>query len=140
MKKNREDRICIICQKQYKYCRCAEYDNLPNFMDSFCSENCHDLYNITAGYINGWLDKEVEVTRLEKADISRFEYFPQWMKDAIKNMQEYKNEIPIAAISEVLEKTEGPKEKQEEQKAEDTPNYSEKRNDNYRRNKQKFKK
>jgi hypothetical protein len=55
-------------------------------------------------------------------------------------MQEYKNEVPITAISEVLEKTEEPEEKQEEQKAEDTPNYSEKRNDNYRRNKQKFKK
>lgn len=100
--KTRADRVCSICQIEYKYCDCAEYQHLERWHDAYCSLNCHDLYNITAGWVNNWLDKEVELARLEKSDLSRFEYFPEWMQDVIKEMQGYKREVSAEAINAVL--------------------------------------
>lgn len=105
MAKTRADRYCTICGEHYLYCRCQEYDHMEPWHDAYCSANCKDLYNITAGYLNGWMEKEVEIARLEKADLSKIEKFPQWMQDTIKEMQNYKNEsaVPVDAINQVMD-------------------------------------
>ena len=104
MAKTRADRYCTICGEHYLYCRCQEYDHMEPWHDAYCSANCKDLYNITAGYLNGWMEKEVEIARLEKADLSKIDSFPQWMQDTIKEMKNYKKEsdVPVEAINQVL--------------------------------------
>ena len=96
-------RICTICHKEYEYCpTCSKYSHLPRWMDAYCSENCKDLYNITAGWINGWLDKDVEIARLSKMDLTNKKQFPKWMQDVIGEMENYKPEIPAETIEKVI--------------------------------------
>ncbi len=104
MVKTRADRYCTVCGDHYLYCRCQEYENMEPWHDAYCSENCKNLYNITAGWINNWLDKEVEITRLEKSDVSKIKKFPQWMQDVIKEMKDYnsENNIPVDVIDQVI--------------------------------------
>lgn len=91
MPKKRFDKICSICKKEYKYCsQCSDFDHLPRWMDAYCSQNCKDLYNIAAGWLNGWKDKDTEISRLENIDLSRIDNYPQWLKDAIRDMNLYK--------------------------------------------------
>ena len=108
MVKTRADRYCTVCGDHYLYCRCQEYDGMEPWHDAYCSDNCKNLYNITAGWLNNWLDKEVEIARLENCDISKIDKFPQWMQDVIKEMKEYnkKNDIPVDAINQVMGKNE----------------------------------
>lgn len=38
-------RICYLCGDSYHYCpNCDEDRNKPQWMFSFCSENCHEIY------------------------------------------------------------------------------------------------
>ena len=108
MAKTRADRYCTVCGDHYLYCRCQEYD-------AYCSANCKDLYNITAGYLNEWLDKEVEIARLESADISKIDQFPQWMQDTIKEMKNYKKkeQVPTDVIAKMISEDEDADKKEE---------------------------
>ena len=104
-KNKRFEKVCTICRKNYQFCsQCSDFDHLPRWMDAYCSENCKDLYNIAAGWINNWLDKDVELARLEKIDLSRKEYYPDWLKNVIDEMNSSKSDVPLKAIVDVLEK------------------------------------
>lgn len=90
MPKKRFDKVCSVCKKEYKYCsQCSDFDHLPRWMDAYCSQNCKDLYNIAAGWLNGWKDKDVEIDRLNNIDLSKMNDYPQWLKDVIKDMNLY---------------------------------------------------
>lgn len=93
-----------MCGREYKYCNCVEYSHMEPWHDAYCSANCKDLYNITAGWVNDWLDKDVEIARLEKMDLSYIDKLPEWMQKTIKEMQEYKPEVPVETLIEVLDK------------------------------------
>ena len=56
-------------------------------MSAFCGKNCAELYNITAGYVNGWLPKEQEAERLKALDLSYFDDLAEWMKQPILEMK-----------------------------------------------------
>ena len=124
---SRFDRTCTICGKKYEYCAtCSKFSHLPRWMDAYCSENCKDLYNITAGWANNWLDKDVEIARLEKCDLTNIDKYPQWMRDIIKEMQSYKPQISAETIEQVLfdnkdEKTDKNVEKKEIHKTQNQP-------------------
>lgn len=115
MAKTRADRYCTVCGDHYLYCRCQEYANMEPWHDAYCSANCKDLYNITAGYLNEWLDKEVEIARLESADISKIDQFPQWMQDTIKEMKNYKKkeQVPTDVIAKMISEDEDADKKEE---------------------------
>lgn len=103
MGKKKFERTCTVCSDKYLFCpNCSEFDRLPRWMDAYCSENCKDLYNITAGWLNNWLDKDVEIARLKKADLSKLKDFPKWMQDTISEMQAYVPEVSADVIAEVL--------------------------------------
>lgn len=89
-KEGRFDRFCTICGKHYEYCpTCSRFDHMERWHDAYCSEDCKNLYNITAGWVNGWKDKDIEIERLKNIDLSRYEYYPQWLKNVIKEMKLY---------------------------------------------------
>lgn len=129
MAKTRADRNCTVCGDHYLYCRCAEYAHLEPWHDAYCSANCKDLYNITAGWINGWLDKEVELGRLNAADLSKVDRFPQWMQDTIKEMKEYKTDVDLDVLTEVIA---------DDKAVEEAPKPETKANNNYKKVKPKY--
>ena len=87
-------RICSCCGRTYYYCNrgCSEFKNLPRYMDTFDTENCQTLYNICAGFVNGWLSKEEEANRLKDTDLSYFDELADWMKEAIIEMKKLWND------------------------------------------------
>lgn len=102
MAKSKYDRSCSVCGKIYEYCpNCDKYKHMERWHDAYCSANCKDLYNVTAGYINGWLGKEVEAAKLAELDLSYVDNLPQWMKDAIAQLQNV-DPADVKAVSQVL--------------------------------------
>lgn len=102
MANSKYDRSCSICGKIYEYCpNCDRYKHMERWHDAYCSENCKDLYSVTAGYINGWLDKEIESARLAELDLSYADKLPQWMKDVITQLQDI-NATDEKPVSQVL--------------------------------------
>ena len=90
MAKKKFERQCTICSSSYQYCpNCSDFDRSPRWMNTFCSERCKTLYNITAGFINHWLEPEVEAARLSELTFDKeyVEKLPDWMKDAIAELQ-----------------------------------------------------
>lgn len=102
-KKDKYLRHCSICGTEYRYCSrgCGEFAHLEPWHDAYDQLNCKELYNVCAGYVNGWLAPEVEAARLAKLDLSYIDKLPQWMKDAIKAMQSI-DTTNAAAINEAL--------------------------------------
>ena len=91
MAKRKFDRACTVCGKHYEYCpTCSRFAHMERWHDAYCSQNCKDLYNVTAGYINHWLDPEVEAVRLKELDISYKDKLPHWMQNAIAEMNKIK--------------------------------------------------
>lgn len=86
--KTRYDKTCSICGSHYKYCNCAEYAHLPRWMDAYCSFDCKELYNIAAGYINGWKTPQEELERLKAIKIPDRNKLSEWMNKAIDEILE----------------------------------------------------
>ena len=143
---SRFDRTCTICGNKYEYCAtCSKFSHLPRWMDAYCSENCKDLYNITAGWANNWLDKDIEIARLEKCDLTNIDKYPQWMRDIIKEMQTYKPQVSAETIEQVLfdnkdEKADKNVEKKEIHKTQNQPSNisTNKKQSEYKKNKIKY--
>ena len=91
MAKKKFERQCTICSSTYQYCpNCSDFDRLPRWMDAYCSERCKEIYNITAGFLNHWLEPEIEAARLSELTLDKeyIEKLPDWMKDAINQLQQ----------------------------------------------------
>lgn len=91
MAKKKFERSCSICSTKYQFCpNCSDFDKLPRWMDAYCSERCKEIYNITAGFLNHWLEPEIEAARLSELTLDKeyIEKLPDWMKDAINQLQQ----------------------------------------------------
>ena len=88
------ERQCCVCNHHYVHCNvgCSEFRNSEPWKSSFDSFNCYTLYNITAGYVNGWLPKEQEAERLKSIDLSYFDDLAEWTKQPILEMKAMWNE------------------------------------------------
>ena len=87
-KEKRFDRYCTVCGKYYEYCpTCSRFAHMERWHDAYCSENCKDLYNVTAGFMNHWQEPEVEAARLQKLDLSYKNKLPAWMQLAINDIK-----------------------------------------------------
>lgn len=104
MAKKKFERQCTICSSTYQYCpNCSDFDRLPRWMDAYCSERCKEIYNIVAGYLNHWLEPEVEAARLSELELDD-EYIGKLsdtMKDAIAQLRQI-NTTNAKAIMSVL--------------------------------------
>lgn len=91
MAKKKFERQCTICSSTYQYCpNCSDFDRLPRWMDAYCSERCKEIYNIAAGFLNHWLEPEIEAARLSELTLDKeyIEKLPDWMKDAINQLHQ----------------------------------------------------
>lgn len=56
-------RKCVCCGKEYSFCPNCAKANQPQWMVTFCSEGCKDLFHVISGY---------NMKRLGKADVQAF--------------------------------------------------------------------
>ena len=75
-KKN--NRVCIICGKEYRYCSaCGEDAGKPTWYFIFDGQNCHDIYEVCTQYRDGEIDANVAYEKISKLDISNIKNFSE---------------------------------------------------------------
>ena len=73
-KKN--NRVCIICGKEYRYCSaCGEDAGKPTWYFIFDGQNCHDIYEVCTQYRDGEIDTKIAYEKISKLDISNIKNF-----------------------------------------------------------------
>lgn len=87
----RKERTCAVCYGKYHYCpACDEDKNKPNFMFTFCSENCKNIYDVSSRFEDGRMDGETAYKELEKLDLSKQKSFGESYKETIGKILKYK--------------------------------------------------
>lgn len=113
---SRFDRTCLICKSHYDFCpNCGDYDNQPRWKALFCSENCHDIFNVTNDYSHHMLTQEEAKKKLEGLDLSKRGKITGSIKDSIdeifgdKKKETVKEEVAkdTEKESEATEKNDG---------------------------------
>ena len=75
-KKN--NRVCIICGKEYRYCSaCGEDAGKPTWYFIFDGQNCHDIYEVCTQYRDGEIDARAAYEKISKLDISNIKNFAE---------------------------------------------------------------
>ena len=134
-KKGKFDRACSMCQTHYQYCsKCSDFDHLPRWMDAYCSERCKEIYNICAGFVNHWLDPEVEAARLANLELddNYIKKLAPEYQNIIKEIQRIDTKNSVAIMQALTDSTEEKKvEDKKEEKVEKNKDESEKSTQTY---------
>lgn len=86
-KKN--NRVCIICGKEYHYCSaCGEDAGKPTWYFIFDGQNCHDIYDVCTQYRDGEIDAKVAYEKISKLDISNIKNFAEATRIQIEEILE----------------------------------------------------
>lgn len=65
------NKTCIVCSEKYTFCpSCAEFDHLPRWYNIYHNENCKNIFNIAARYLEGALTKEEARSKFQECDLS----------------------------------------------------------------------
>lgn len=87
----KNNKVCIICKKEYHYCPNCKTDNdKPSWYAIFDGQNCYDIYEICTSYRDGVIDKKVAKERISKCDISGLDNFAESTKAQIKEITDAK--------------------------------------------------
>ena len=84
---NKNNRTCVICGKEYRFCYSCNTKNKPTWLASFCDKNCREIYHICVDFDAGKLSKEDAMGRLSKCDLSDFNNYTASTKEIIKRIQ-----------------------------------------------------
>lgn len=83
------NRKCVICGTEYKYCSSCngEDKDKPAWMSVFDTENCRKIYYICSNYeIGHYGSKEEAKEKLEKLDLSKKDQFCPVVKDWVEDI------------------------------------------------------
>lgn len=82
-------RECLTCGQHYKYCpNCGKDEKKPLYFESYCSENCKDIFDIATEYYFGHISKTKAQSDLSKCDMSKLESFRDSVKRDVKKILE----------------------------------------------------
>ena len=85
--RTKHNHTCIICGSEYTFCpNCSEYDKFPRWMNIFCSENCHDIFEVANNFSHGIIDKEAAKEVLKDIDLSKKAKYTGGVKKAINEI------------------------------------------------------
>ena len=71
MAKNKNNRRCIICGKEYSYCPvCGQDAKKPSWYTIFCGDNCNEIYEAVTTYRDGGCSIEAARDVLNGLDLS----------------------------------------------------------------------
>lgn len=85
----KNNRICIICGKQYRYCShgCGADLDKPAWMASFDTNNCRQICNLfTGNTIGKHISDEEAASQIKTLDTSNVENFNPKIKSWVKRM------------------------------------------------------
>ena len=85
----KNNRTCIICGKQYRYCShgCNADLNKPAWMASFDTNNCRQICNLfTGNTIGKHISDEEAASKIKQLDTSNVENFSPKIKSWVKRM------------------------------------------------------
>lgn len=101
-------RTCVLCHAQYPYCPvCNPEDQLkPTWYFCYCSDNCHDIDNITSAYEDGRMTAIEAKNKLEKLNLSKQEYFGESYQKSITSIMRAKTQVKKTTIKKENKKAE----------------------------------
>ena len=77
-------RTCVCCGEKYSFCpRCPQDADKPLYYFSFCSNNCHDIYEITSRFENGQITANEAKNKLDKLNLSNLNNYGESYKLSI---------------------------------------------------------
>ena len=111
---DRKNRICAVCRNEYQFCnKCREDSNKPLWFFSFCSENCHDIYETTSKFEDNRIDAHDAKLKLNNLDLSKLDNFGESYKKSINKIMSSvsvkenaisEERIEINTVEQVVEK------------------------------------
>ena len=92
---NKKMRTCAVCYTNYEYCPSCDKDkDKPTWYFSFCSENCHDIYEVASRFENKLIDANTAKDKLDKLDLSRLDNFGFSYKKSIERINKEATPVP----------------------------------------------
>ena len=102
------DKICATCRCSYNFCpKCNKDKDKPLWYFTFCSQNCHDIYEITSSFENGNINADEAKLQLDNLNLSKLDNFGESYKKSIdKIMSSVSIKESIITEDVVVEETE----------------------------------
>ena len=93
------NKICATCRSNYDFCpKCNKDKDKPLWYFTFCSQNCHDIYEITSSFENGKIDADEAKLKLNNLNLSKLDNFGESYKksiDKIMSSAHVKNDVIV---------------------------------------------
>ena len=102
------EKICATCRSNYDFCpKCNRDKDKPLWYFTFCSQNCHDIYEITSSFENGKIDADEAKLKLNNLNLSKLDNFGESYKKSInKIMSSVSVKESVITEDVVVEETE----------------------------------
>ena len=96
------EKICATCRSNYDFCpKCNRDKDKPLWYFTFCSQNCHDIYEITSSFENGKIDADEAKLKLNNLNLSKLDNFGESYKKSINKIMSsasVKNDVVVEDI------------------------------------------
>ena len=96
------DKICATCRCSYNFCpKCNKDKDKPLWYFTFCSQNCHDIYEITSSFENGNINADEAKLKLNNLNLSKLDNFGESYKKSINKIMgsaSMKNDVIVEDI------------------------------------------
>lgn len=93
------NKICATCRSSYNFCqKCSKDKDKPLWYFTFCSQNCHDIYETTSNFENGKIDADEAKLRLNNLNLSKLDNFGESYKKSINKIMGFetvKNDVIV---------------------------------------------
>ena len=106
---NKNNRKCICCSTEYRYCNTCSEDALkPAWHSIYCSENCKKLFQAVSGYLANAVSIEETRARFDDCDLSYKKNLKDTFIKVIDEVYKVKSEFQTVteAETEIEVKTE----------------------------------
>ena len=78
------EKICATCHCSYNFCpKCNKDKDKPLWYFTFCSQNCHDIYETTSSFENGKINADEAKLKLNNLNLSKLDNFGESYKKSI---------------------------------------------------------
>lgn len=78
------NKICATCHSEYDFCpKCNKDKDKPLWYFTFCSQNCHDIYETTSSFENGNINADEAKMKLDNLNLSKLDNFGESYKKSI---------------------------------------------------------
>ena len=96
------NKICATCRSNYDFCpKCNKDKDKPLWYFTFCSQNCHDIYETTSNFENGKIDADEAKLQLDNLNLSKIDNFGESYKKSINKIMgsaSIKNDVIVEDI------------------------------------------